>query len=257
MLSLDDLQTLVRRAVIDSEVADVAPRLVGGMDPRHRLAIHRRHYHASLIETLRGRFPATAWLIGDAAVTTAAAAFVIAHPPRVFCMAEFGETFPEYLASRPGLDSVPYLASFAQLEWLIGRVSVSVSAPALGLEWVSQQDPERLGSATLRLQPGVVYLRSDWTIDALMRVFLSGAPPAQFTIEPTPRWIEVHGNRGDLRLQSLAVGAWHFRRALDEGLTVEGAAEAAIGVDAGFDPGAALVHLIAEGLAYRVTVCPP
>ena len=40
-----------------------------GPYPEHRLAIHRRHYVASLTRALVERFPATVWLVGSELVT--------------------------------------------------------------------------------------------------------------------------------------------------------------------------------------------
>jgi Putative DNA-binding domain len=247
-MSLSDLQTRVRNAVVASAYEAVTPMLTGGRNPAMRLAIHRRHYHASLVEALRGRFPATAWLIGDAALTTAAALYVRAHPPSVFCIAEFGCTFPGFLASRPGLSALTYLEAFATLEWEVGRVSVAVSAPAVAPAWLHHQDPAAFGGLTLDLQPGLAYLRINTSVDDVFRVFLSGVPPSQSTLVDGPYWLEVRGARGEFDITRLAVGDWHFRRALAGGHTIEAAAGAALDADDQSDPGAALMHLLATGL---------
>lgn len=248
MPSLSETQSAVRAAVVASNFAPAAPLLVGGSDPSSRLAIHRRHYHASLIDTLRGRFPATAWLIGDGALTTAAAAYVIAHPPRVFCMAEFGATFPAWLAGRDGLRALPYLAAFAALEWEVGRVSVAVTQPALDISWLPTVPADTLGTAGLVLQTGAAWLAAEHNVDDLMRTFLSGDAPDRFVITADARWIEVRGARGDIDVRTLPAGEWHFRRALASGASIESAAVAALDADPGCDPGGALVHLIADGL---------
>lgn len=248
MSSLADTQRLVRHAVVDSQFDAVAPLLIGGANPTRRLAIHRRHYHASLIETLRQRFPATAWLVGDRAVTAAAEVFVAAQPPRVFCMAEFGADFPAYLASRPGLESVPYLEAFACLEWEVGRVSVAVSDRPVGMDWLTTQPPDDIGRMTLTLQPGAAWIHARSNVDDLMHVHLAGNPPDRFTLIDGDRWIEVRGARGDVSLRALPAGAWHFRRALAARCSIEEAASAALDADGTFEPGSALVHLIADGL---------
>jgi len=247
-MSLSDVQARVRDAVVVSAYAPVAPMLIGGRDPVRRLALHRRHYHASLIEAVRGRFPATAWLIGDAALTTAAAAYVEAHPPSVVCMAEFGDTFPAFVASRPGLDALSYLESFAMLEWEVGRVSVAVTRPAVAPPWLHEQEPDTLGALALELQPGLAYLRADSSVDDVFRVFLTGVEPSQFTLTDGPHWLEVRGARGAFEIARLVVGDWQFRRALADGQTIEMAAGVALDVDPQFDPGVALMHLLAGGL---------
>lgn len=253
MPSLADVQSRIRdRVVLGGD--DDARWLVGGSAPGRRLALHRRHYQASLIANLHDRFPATAWLLGDEAVITAAAAFVVDHPPRVFCMAEYGADFPDYLGCRSEQANRPYVAAFAALEWAVGAVSVAVSNAPLPVTWLTEQDPVTVGRTRLTLQPGVVHLQTDWAVDGLMQTYLSGSAPEQFTLSEESRWLEVRGSRGDVQLNALAESAWRFRTALHEGFSIEDAASAALDVDAAFDPGAALIHLFTTQLI--TSTCP-
>lgn len=252
MPSLSETQALVRAAVVMSDDVVARSLLIGGAEPTGRLAIHRRHYQASLIETLCGRFPGTAWLIGDAAVIDAAREFVAAHPPRVFCMAEFGALFPAWLSAQTPLAHMPYLQRFAALEWEVGRVSVEVARPSLPVQWLQAQDPDTIGAQTLALQPGTAWVAAAHNVDDLMHAFLSESAPERFTLDDSPRWIEVRGSRGDVTVRSIAPSDWCFRRALANGYSIEHAAGAALDADDSFDPGAALLQLLSEGLA----VCP-
>ena len=70
MITLADIQAGIRDAVVNGNAATVAPGPVGGAHPEQRLAIHRRHYMASLTRALVERFPATVWLVGSELVTT-------------------------------------------------------------------------------------------------------------------------------------------------------------------------------------------
>ncbi len=252
MPSLSETQAAVRTAVVTSDLASAGSLLIGGAEPTRRLEIHRRHYHASLIETLHGRFPGVAWLIGDEAVIGAAAEFVASAPPTVLCMAEFGGLFPAWLGSRPTLSHIPYLAEFAALEWEVGRVSVAISHPSLDVSWLKTQDPATLGEQRLRLQPGAAWITARHNVDELVRAFLAGTAPAQFTLVRSDRWIEVRGTRGDVDVRAIPAGDWHFRHALARGGSIEDAAGVALDADRSWDPGVALVHLLSEGLA----VCP-
>jgi hypothetical protein len=121
MLSLRDLQANVRRAIVCGDVGAIAPLLVGGGDSRTRLAIHRRHYRASLVNALLEKFPATVWLTGSAFPTEAARQFVAAHPPDHPCIAEYGKEFPAFLAALPTAAHLPYLRDFAELERRVGE----------------------------------------------------------------------------------------------------------------------------------------
>lgn len=249
---LAETQRLVRNAMVRSEFDAVSPLLIGGHNPIARLAIHRRHYHASLIGALRTRYPATAWLIGDAAVTAAAARFVIAHPPRVFCIAEFGADFPRFLGSDPSLSAVPYIEAFAALEWQAGRVSVAVDSQPLTLADLAAADATSLMSRSLIFQPGTVYMTMGWPVDGLMRIYLSDAAPPQFQMDPGTTCVEVRGARGALHITSLSPAAWTFRSQLHAGHAIGLAAEAALDLDSQFDPGRALVELCDRSLLTRL-----
>jgi len=72
--------------------------LSGGARPEYRLAIHQRHYAASLTRALLDRFPATVWLVGSELVTDAARSFVHEQPPSKPCISEYGDCFPHIWA---------------------------------------------------------------------------------------------------------------------------------------------------------------
>lgn len=248
MLSLSETQALLRDSLIGASLDPPAALLVGGTNPAARLAIHRRHYHATLVEALRHRFPATAWLVGDRVVTEAARAFIVAQPPRVICMTEFGEAFPEYLASRPGLSGTPYLREFSALEWAVGTVSLAVDLPALPPDWLGTQPPDAIGGCSLALQPGLAWLRAGWAVDDLMQLYLTGSTPDQFHLDAGDYSIEVRGARGDVSLRRLAFGVVAFRQAIASGLSIEEAAGLALDADSAFDPAGGLVQLFVDGL---------
>jgi hypothetical protein len=69
MPALADIQSAIRDALVRGDRSVLAPILSGGADPAHRLAIHQRHYAASLTRALLDRFPATVWLVGSELVT--------------------------------------------------------------------------------------------------------------------------------------------------------------------------------------------
>ena len=249
MLALADLQAAVRRAVVGGDVSDVAPMLTGGADPRHRLAIHHRHYATSLTTALLTRFPATVWLVGSDLVTAAARAFVEAHPPIRPCIAEYGEDFPTFLAAQPGASNLLYLEPFARLEWHLGRLALAIDHPAV-VDWPVRRDD--LDDLTLDVQPGVQYLHLTWPVDQLISIFLTGIEPEQFELRPEDIWLEVRGVRGELRMTRLSAADFAFRAAVAEGMSLDDAALGGISRDAAFDVIASVTSLLADRLVTGV-----
>jgi hypothetical protein len=245
-----DVQAEIATALVEQAIPRCAGLLTGGDNPTRRFAVHSRHYAASLARSLVERFAATVWLAGSELVTEAAMGFVREHPPTRPCIAEYGDRFPDYLASYAGT-RLPYLGQFATVDWHLGRLAVAVDAAPL--HTLADCDPARLADARLTLQPGTGYVALDWSLDELIRFFLVGDAPNQYALRHEPVWLELRGCRGQLWLSRLTKGDYMFRRALVGGSTLGRAAELAIRADEGLEPGAAVLAMLHAGLVTGVT----
>lgn len=188
MSGLAEIQTGIRDALVNGSVAAVAPVLSGGLHPERRLAIHQRHYAASLTRALTERFPATGWLVGSDIVTDAAASFIREQPPSKPCIAEYGEGFPRHLGAHPAAASLPYLTQFAILEWHLGRLALATND-----------------------SPNLHYLHVNWAIDELIAIYLADSAPDQFALRQEDVWLEIRGLRGDLQIHRLGIDEYTQR----------------------------------------------
>ena len=177
MPALADIQAAIRDALVRGDRTAAAPMLSGGAHPEHRLAIHQRHYAASLTTALLDRFPATVWLVGSDLVTDAARSFIRKHPPSKPCIAEYGESFPAHLGAHSAAATLPYLSQFAELEWHLGRLALATDD-----------------------SPNVHYLHLDWSLDELIGVYLADSAPDAFALRQEDVWLEVRGLRGTLTM---------------------------------------------------------
>lgn len=252
MPRLADLQAGMRQAVTLADPRAVASLLVGGADPAKRLAIHQRHYEASLVRAVCEKFPATAWLIGADVVADAARAYVRMYPPRRPCIAEYAEGFPAFLAGHERALALPYVQSFADLERHVGQVSISIEGPPMTWSEIAAVGSDALLSARVALQPGVRYLRAAWAVDQLMTMFLRDAAPEEFLLTSADTCIEIRGARGALHVASIDPAAFVFRSALRDGRPLGEAAETALDGDSAFDAGKALMELVTAGLVAGV-----
>jgi hypothetical protein len=190
MLMLADIQVGIRDALLTGSGAAVAPLLIGGAHPERRLAIHQRHYMASLTRALVERFPATVWLVGSELVTDAATALVREQPPSKPCVAEYGEDFPGYLAAHPAARSLPYLAQFAELEWHLGRLALATDESA-----------------------NVQYVHLDWALDELIGFYLTDTAPDEYVLRLEDVWLEIRGLRGELQMNRLTAKEYAYQMA--------------------------------------------
>ncbi len=185
MPALAEIQAAVRDALVRGDHGAAAPMISGGVQPSRRLAIHQRHYAASLTRVLLERFPATVWLVGSELVTDAAQSFVRAQPPSKPCIAEYGDAFPHHLGAHPAAAALPYLSQFADLEWHLGRLALATGD-----------------------SPNVQHLHLDWSLDELIGVYLTDSAPDAFALRNEDVWLEVRGLRGVLEMRRLTKEAF-------------------------------------------------
>src|SRR5262245_60809902 len=251
MPTLAETQLRFRDAVVQGDmrhVSSLASLLVGGRSPEKRLMVHQRNYRQSLVDALLGKFPATGWLLGTQMLTEAASRFIREYPPQAPCIAEFGAGFPDFLYHSPAAVRAPYVREFAELEWQVGKVAIAVSAVPVTLEELSSIEAEALPDTLLELQPGLHYLSTSWPVDELLKLYLSETAPESFELSSAEVRLEVRGARGEFHFSRLDPAEATFREAIFGGHSIGDAAESALAVNAGFDPGKELVALVDTGL---------
>lgn len=253
MPSLLEIQHQVRDTVVGRDPAgSLLPLIFGGRDPALRLAIHRRHYHASLTRALFDKFPAVAWLAGAPFAIEAAQAFAHQYPPAAPCIAEYGADFPAFLAARARTAPIPYLRAFAELEWHLGQASIAVDHPALAIDAFAHIEAGALPNLRLVLQPGLRYCAAAWPVDDLIKHYLSDAAPERCVFEPADVHLEIRGARGEFRIGRLDAAEFLFRASIAAVQTVGKAAERALDIDAAFNPGHAFFRLVTAGLVITI-----
>jgi Putative DNA-binding domain len=252
MRALAEMQRQLRNAIIAADADESVPPLIGGCNPRERLAIHRRHYEVSLVTALMNRFPATVWLMGSDFVAQAARSFVHRRPPSVPCIAEYGVDFPDYLATCAGAGRAPFLSAFAALEWHLGRISVEIAAKPIDMEAFAGVAAEQLPDVRPRLQGGLQYMQAAWPVDDLMTLYLTDRQPETYAMAPCEMRLEIRGARGEFHMTRLDHAAFAFRSAIIEGHAIIAAAEFATQAEPDFDVGQALCSLVADGLVVAI-----
>jgi hypothetical protein len=248
LLGLAEAQAAMRTAIVDGDAADVLPRLIGGRDPRYRLSIHQRHYEASIADVLRRRFPTIEWIVGAPFLARAAKDFARHRPPSRPALGEYGAEFPNFLASQPGVEAMPWIVDLGALEWRLAEVAAQIELPALSLDAFAAFAEHPLDELGLRLQPGAAYFNSAWPVDDLVRFCLDGNAPERLDFQATPIWLELVGARGSFTMRRLDRGVYGFRAAIADGTSLA----PAIGCVAGTDQGAAFAGLFADGLVTRI-----
>lgn len=90
--------------------------------PTDRLAVYQHAYLARLLEVLQNLFPCARFAIGDELFNQFAAAYIQAHPPHSYTLANLADKFADYLdATRPA-DWGAFLVELVRLEQAIDRI---------------------------------------------------------------------------------------------------------------------------------------
>src|SRR5262245_52780368 len=132
------------------------------------------------------------------------------------------------------------------------KARIAVSSPTVTVEALSSIDAEALPDTLLELQPGLHYLSTSWPVDELMKLYLTETAPEQLELLPVQVRLEVRGARGEFHFSRLDPAEATFRKAISEGHSIGDAAESALEVDDGFDPGRGLVALVDAGLIQAI-----
>lgn len=183
-MSLIDLQRGLKDHILHAGPG-MAQRLGGG-DPEVRLSVYHHAYRAQLLACLRDVYERTwAWL-GDEAFERAGKAYVEAHPPSSWTLADYGEDFPVWLGGLYPAD--PEVEELAWLEWALRRAFDGPGARSAAAEDLAGLDWE---TASLRTVPTLAVRRASTNAAAIWGALNAGeGPPAAIRL-PEPAAVRV------------------------------------------------------------------
>jgi hypothetical protein len=218
----------------------------GGKVDVRRFAVYRNNVFVSLVEALRARFPVTARLVGDNFFRAMARVYVDGEKPRSAILAEYGDTFPAFVAAFEPALAVPYLPDVAGLEVAVSQAYHAADADPLGVEALSPFDAEALSASRLDLLPSARLVWASYPAASIWAVHqVPGA--VELPQDGQPERTLVYRPDIDVRLLPLNAAEFFFVEALGSGASIEAAGTAALAVDPAFDLGRSLVSLVEAG----------
>lgn len=111
-----------------------------------RLELYHRQYWYRILDSLDEDFPALKASLGVAPFGRLIEAYVEATTPSSFTLRHLGAALPAFIEAHPSLVKRPlHAAELATLEYALCEAFEAAERPAIA--------PERIGTATLRLQP--------------------------------------------------------------------------------------------------------
>ncbi len=225
-----------------------------------RLAIYRNNVASSLIRALGDTFPCVRGVLGPTRFDALALAFTRHAPPRSPVLAEWGASFPAFVA---GLVPCPaWIGDLASLEWLTLRALHAADAPPLpGAALAAALSDPALPALRLALHPSLSPLASPHPLISIWQACQSGwlhadarpvdahpvaAHPVKLsaTCDGAECGLVMRDVQDAVIVTRLPPGGARFIAALSAGLPLGAAAETALRDEAGFDLVAQLTILI-------------
>lgn len=223
----------------------------GGKVDVRRFAVYRNNIFVSLVEALRARFPVTARLVGENFFRAMARVYTQGEKPRSAVLAEYGDTFPAFVAAFEPALAVPYLPDVTALEVAVSQAYHAADAEPLGVEALSPFGADALSASMIELIPSA---RIVWASYPAASIWAAHQTPGAVNVPEDwqPERTLVYRPGMEVRLLPLDAGEFFFVEALGSGATIDAAGVAALGVDPAFDLGRSLVSLIEAGTVCRI-----
>jgi hypothetical protein len=225
-------RVIAARGVADSaDFERLAGIFAGGRLPAHRrVAIHANNVRLSLVAALAATYPVVRALVDPRFFDWAAATYVEQCPPSVPSLAEYGGSFPVFLADFPPCRALPYLADVARFEWALNEAATAPDGCAT--------DPSLLATAVaepdgLRLEflPSYRLMVADWPVDRIHNAHRGHAPFDGLRIACEPVRLEIWRADGAAMFRRLEPAAYALRSTLAAGQPITVALERAIAID--------------------------
>jgi hypothetical protein len=207
-------------------------------------SVYRNTMIKACIDALAANFPSVTVLAGAEWARAAFLAYARSTPPSCASLREYGHDFPQFLASYPGSDDVPYLADVARLDHCWNSAHAAADAAILQAADLARLAPEQLGALRLRPHPSATWawfpdmpVYTIWNASRDLR-----APPAEMKWQGEGALLVRRDHV--VHWQPIDAGACAFLDACASGVTLEQACGHALLADPALDISGTLSVLI-------------
>lgn len=169
--ALESSQILFAAALVDgASLAALLPQLAPD-DTRTaaRMALYRGNLAAVWEKALVEAYPVVRQLVGEEFFDALACAYGRAIPSRSGDLNVFGDRFAQFVSTFPQVQSMPWLADVARLEWAVHRAHYAADAPAIDRAHLAALTPEELLATRFSLHPATAWVESRFPVATLWR----------------------------------------------------------------------------------------
>jgi hypothetical protein len=246
MSELGRFQDAFVAALADRSAAPIAAWLPDGAAEPAGLAVYRNTIAKGCVDALVANFPTVASLVGDDWFRAAAALFAVEHPPAGPALLAYGAAFPDWLATFPPADALPYLPAMARLDRMWTTALFAPEAEPLTAEAFALA-PEVLAAARPRLHPSLAFA---WFDSGLPGLWLAAGElePGEMALVEEPQGVLIVRPGEAVRSRLLGAAGFAFLTAARDGAPLGEAITAAAEAGPAADLAALFAALIADGV---------
>lgn len=238
MPSLREAQARFAAALTDGKQAQAATSLFRGPGGRTlaRLAIYRGNVHGNRASALAGAYPIVRKIVGEEFFDAMAREYARMHRSPSGDLNEYGEWFPDFVATFPHTADLPYLPDVARLEWLAHRAFFAADPASFDFSVLAEPASERWSALRPRLAGGCALLESAWPLGRIWTIHQDDYDGAfEIDLDAGADRVLVHRPAWRAQVCSLAPGDFLFLESALRGATLGEAFETAAAADADFD----------------------
>ena len=168
--SLRELQRLMRSAIrpasgrADPHASWAILNPQRGVPGAERLSVYAGGYVARTREALAEVYEAVQHVVGDRTFTNLAHTYAARYPSHGYNLSLVGRHLPEFLASDPLTQQLPFLPDLARLEWLVCEAFHAFDEPPLDPARLARHSLDEWERTQLTFQPSVGLMASPWPI---------------------------------------------------------------------------------------------
>ena len=242
MNSLREQQEGFARSIVRGVDKDYAQTILdNGLNGARRLGLYHHGVSIGFSDVLSDVYEATKKIVGDNFFAYVTGEYVRSHPSRTGNVHDFGETFPQYLGTFPGLEGLPYLPDVARLEWSYHAAFHSPISEMLNIEKLAQVPESQYEQLTLLLSPACYLLQSSFPILRIWQVnqdaaFKSDSEGDEMVnLDEGGVELVIIREGKQIAFHSLESGAYAMLKAISNGKTFNVCCEEALNADADCD----------------------
>jgi hypothetical protein len=234
---------------LTGDIGALAPWLP---EPEPRLAVYRNTVAKGCADAIAAQFPTVLAVVGEAWLRDAAVIFARAHPPVSPSLADYGEAFPEWLASFPPAADLPWLRGLGHIDWAWRGALFAPDLTPLTAEAVAALSPADFARVVAELHPAARLLGFDDGAPALWQALQGETPPARIELSPEPQGLLITRPAFEVRTLLLGAGGQAFLAACEAGQSLAGAGEAALRAEPELALAELFSHLLGAGAFARL-----